>query len=125
MPNSSQGDRTELVEQIRNRPVQGRRCCGEGHEQFLSDEWNRGYYACGRLKAQGGKRMGRGPDWNKNRGTLPVVREATLMSGSLRDKLNLFDPNLPLERARTIPSFWYADPEIYAAECRFLFGRTW
>jgi choline monooxygenase len=47
------------------------------------------------------------------------------MSASLREKLALFDPNLPLERAQTIPSLWYFDPEIYAAECRAVFGGTW
>jgi choline monooxygenase len=39
--------------------------------------------------------------------------------------LDSFDPALPLERARTIPSSWYFDPEIYAAECRNVFGRCW
>ncbi|HXG13361.1 MAG TPA: SRPBCC family protein [Gemmataceae bacterium] len=47
------------------------------------------------------------------------------MSGSLREKLAAFDPDLPLERARTIPSSWYFDPEIYALECRTVFGNTW
>ncbi|MCI0455398.1 MAG: Rieske 2Fe-2S domain-containing protein [Gemmataceae bacterium] len=47
------------------------------------------------------------------------------MSLSLREKLDLFDPDLPLERARTIPSLWYFDPEIHAAECRVVFGGTW
>jgi choline monooxygenase len=36
-----------------------------------------------------------------------------------------FDPDLPLERARTIPAAWYSDPEIEAAECRRVFGETW
>ena len=47
------------------------------------------------------------------------------MSGSLQEKLARFDPHLPLERARTIPSFWYFDPEIYAAECRAVFTNSW
>jgi choline monooxygenase len=47
------------------------------------------------------------------------------MSASLREKLAAFDPELPLERARTIPSSWYTDPEIYAAECRTVFGGSW
>ncbi len=47
------------------------------------------------------------------------------MSETLADKLRLFDPDLPLERARTIPSVWYHDPDIYAAECRSVFGGTW
>lgn len=43
----------------------------------------------------------------------------------LCDKLALFDPTLPLERARTIPSCWYFDPEIYEAERRTVFSDTW
>jgi len=43
----------------------------------------------------------------------------------LRDKLRSFDPDLPLERARTIPSSWYFDPEIHAAENSAVFGRSW
>jgi choline monooxygenase len=47
------------------------------------------------------------------------------MSASLAAKLGAFDPDLPLERARTIPSSWYGDPEIYEAERRAVFGATW
>jgi choline monooxygenase len=44
---------------------------------------------------------------------------------TLQDKLSAFDPDLPLERARTIPASWYFDPEIYAAERERIFGRSW
>ena len=44
---------------------------------------------------------------------------------TLADKLNAFDPTLPLEKARTIPRLWYFDPEVYEAECRKVFGNTW
>jgi choline monooxygenase len=44
---------------------------------------------------------------------------------SLLERLQEFDPALPLERARTIPSSWYFDPEIYALECRGIFGKSW
>jgi choline monooxygenase len=47
------------------------------------------------------------------------------MTPSLATKLGLFTPDLPLDRAHTIPSFWYADPEIYAAELRIVFAGTW
>jgi choline monooxygenase len=47
------------------------------------------------------------------------------MNTRLAEKLRAFDPNLPLEQARTIPSLWYFDPEIFAAECRAVFGRSW
>jgi choline monooxygenase len=43
----------------------------------------------------------------------------------LHETLASFDPTLPLERAHTIPSSWYRDPEIYAAECRTVFANTW
>jgi choline monooxygenase len=47
------------------------------------------------------------------------------MPMSLREKLSLFDATLPLEKARSIPACWYTDPDIYAAERRHVFGRTW
>ena len=47
------------------------------------------------------------------------------MTATLRDKLKAFDPDLPLERAGTIPSLWYFDPEIHAAEKETLFSDTW
>jgi choline monooxygenase len=47
------------------------------------------------------------------------------MSSRLSEILAAFDPELPLERARTIPGAWYHDPEIAAAERRAVFGGTW
>jgi choline monooxygenase len=47
------------------------------------------------------------------------------MSTSLSEKLAAFDSSLPLQRAATIPSFWYTDPEIYEAERRAVFERSW
>ncbi len=47
------------------------------------------------------------------------------MSANLDDLLAAFDPDLPLEKAHTIPSAWYSDPALYAAECRTVFGGTW
>lgn len=44
---------------------------------------------------------------------------------SLRDKLSVFQHELPLERARTIPSQWYLDAEIYDAEIRQVFLKNW
>lgn len=44
---------------------------------------------------------------------------------TLLGKLELFDASLPLARARSIPSLWYHDPEIDAAERRGVFGETW
>jgi choline monooxygenase len=47
------------------------------------------------------------------------------MPATLKEKLDLFDSTLPLERAHTIPSLWYHDPEIYEAERQYVFGNTW
>jgi choline monooxygenase len=47
------------------------------------------------------------------------------MSDTLREKLAAFDPELPLERARTVPASWYTDPEVAAAERRSVFGGSW
>ena len=44
---------------------------------------------------------------------------------SLHEKLRLFDADATLEHARTIPSSWYFDPDIYRAECRAVFGDSW
>ncbi len=43
----------------------------------------------------------------------------------LDERLAAFDPTLPLSRARTIPSAWYFDPDIYARECAKVFGDSW
>jgi choline monooxygenase len=36
-----------------------------------------------------------------------------------------FDADLPLEKARTLPSTWYRSSEIQSLECRHIFGNTW
>ncbi|HMK73350.1 MAG TPA: aromatic ring-hydroxylating dioxygenase subunit alpha [Myxococcaceae bacterium] len=47
------------------------------------------------------------------------------MPGTLRETIELFDPSLPLERARTIPGRWYWDPAVAAAERFSVFGDSW
>jgi choline monooxygenase len=47
------------------------------------------------------------------------------MSAHVHELLQAFDATLPLAKARTVPSAWYFDPEIYALECRKVFGTTW
>jgi choline monooxygenase len=39
--------------------------------------------------------------------------------------LAAFDPELPLQRARTIPNTWYTSPEIEQLEREAVFARTW
>jgi choline monooxygenase len=48
-----------------------------------------------------------------------------MTSADLIAKLRAFNPDLPLERAGTIPSSWYFDPEVYEAERRTVFAGTW
>src|SRR5436305_3250028 len=43
----------------------------------------------------------------------------------LADKVRAFDPDLPLERATTIPASWYRDADIYEAEREAVFARSW
>jgi choline monooxygenase len=47
------------------------------------------------------------------------------MTDSLRKKLQHFDPELPLERASTVPAAWYTDADVYALERRAVFGDAW
>lgn len=47
------------------------------------------------------------------------------MSLSLADKVRAFDPELPLERASTIPACWYRDADVFNAERRGVFARSW
>jgi choline monooxygenase len=47
------------------------------------------------------------------------------MISALRELLTAFDPDLPLERARTIPARWYHDPNLFALEKRVVFGNVW
>ncbi len=47
------------------------------------------------------------------------------MSTRLTELLQAFDGNASLAQARTIPSTWYFDPELYDLECRRVFGAIW
>src|SRR5579883_2722513 len=47
------------------------------------------------------------------------------MSHGIPDLLAAFDPDLPLDRAKTIPGSWYADPGLHELERRAMFGRSW
>ena len=48
-----------------------------------------------------------------------------MSSSTLRSILAAFDPELPLERAKTIPNTWYTSPEVYDTEKAAVFARTW
>lgn len=43
----------------------------------------------------------------------------------INQQLADFDPDLPLERASTLPSSWYRDPAILDLEVQHIFRRTW
>lgn len=52
-------------------------------------------------------------------------KELGKLGSEFEKKLSLFDPTLPFEHARAIPSLWYLDEGIYNAECQAIFGRNW
>ena len=47
------------------------------------------------------------------------------MERNIRDLLNLYNPQDPLDRAWTIPSPWYFDANIAELEQQSVFGRSW
>ncbi len=47
------------------------------------------------------------------------------MSERLTELIAAFNPELPLERARTIPASWYTDADIAAAERERVFALNW
>jgi choline monooxygenase len=47
------------------------------------------------------------------------------MTPELDALLKEFNPDLPLEKARTIPATWYRDPAIYVLESRRAFADCW
>ena len=47
------------------------------------------------------------------------------MTGTLQSLLAAFDPELPLERAKTIPNTWYTSPDVARLERDAVFARSW
>ena len=47
------------------------------------------------------------------------------MERNVRDLLNLYNPQNPLDHAWTIPSPWYFDRQIEELEQQSVFARTW
>lgn len=47
------------------------------------------------------------------------------MSGTLQSLLAAFDPEVPLERANTVPNSWYTSPEVAALERDAIFRPAW
>jgi choline monooxygenase len=48
-----------------------------------------------------------------------------MSAGTLQSLLAGFDPDLPLDRAKTIPNTWYTDPRVFEAERYAVFGNSW
>ena len=44
---------------------------------------------------------------------------------TLKQIIDDYDPNLPLDRASTIPSSWYTDRDFYELELKTVFSRSW
>lgn len=44
---------------------------------------------------------------------------------SIKDAIDSYDPNRPLNEAYTIPASWYLDPEVEDLERRIIFSRSW
>src|SRR5437773_1423426 len=51
--------------------------------------------------------------------------EEHFMERDVRDLLNLYNPNDPLDHAWTIPSPWYFDPDIHELEQQGVFAKNW
>ena len=47
------------------------------------------------------------------------------MERNLRELLNLYNPNDPLDHAWTIPSPWYFEPRVGELELQSVFAKTW
>jgi choline monooxygenase len=48
-----------------------------------------------------------------------------MVAPSLREIIESYNPNAPLEQASTIPAPWYTDQMLYQLELRNVFARSW
>jgi choline monooxygenase len=44
---------------------------------------------------------------------------------SLKENIDSYDPNAPLDQASTIPASWYIDGRVYELELQNVFAQTW
>ena len=49
----------------------------------------------------------------------------SLMKIPLNEIIDQYDPNLPLDRASTIPSSWYTNKDFYELELKTVFSHSW
>src|ERR1043165_4400117 len=47
------------------------------------------------------------------------------MSFNSKQIIDQYDPNLPLDRASTIPASWYTNKDFYRLELQTVFSRSW
>ena len=47
------------------------------------------------------------------------------MTRALAEVINSYQPDLPLDRASTIPASWYVDERVLDLECRTVFAHSW
>jgi len=47
------------------------------------------------------------------------------MSISLKEIIDSYDPEAPLEEASTIPASWYVNDDVYEAEQQTVFSNSW
>src|SRR5229473_6369417 len=50
---------------------------------------------------------------------------STPMNPSLKQIIDSYDPNAPLDRAWTIPALWYTDERVYQLELQSVFPHSW
>jgi len=48
-----------------------------------------------------------------------------MVTPSLREIIESYNPNAPLKQASTIPASWYTDQPLYQLEMRTVFARSW
>ena len=47
------------------------------------------------------------------------------MNSQLKEIVDEYDPDLPLDHASTIPSSWYTSKDFYELELKTVFSRSW
>ena len=55
----------------------------------------------------------------------PVLGYVQTMSISLKEIIDSYDPEAPLEEASTIPASWYVNDDVYEAEQQTVFSNSW
>ncbi|CAA0821443.1 Choline monooxygenase- chloroplastic [Striga hermonthica] len=62
---------------------------------------------------------------NSSHNPCPAAEGTAESHGKITRLIQGFDPEIPIEEARTPPSSWYTDPEFYSVELNRVFYRGW